>query len=249
MAGDLENRSPVLFDIIRGIVEEWPQPPDPIRGRSLADALQETRVQPIRQPSKRGVLRSLIRKVAVEGAGGLIRRPHFDAHPVTTPLPSLDRRSAVLRALGFEPLLHTARLPWRLTVPAGERVHVYLDVSGSVHAIRGALYGAVLDCEPLVHPVVHLFSTQVAEVSLAELRRGVCKSTGGTDIACVARHMSDNRVRRALVVTDGWVGAPRGEHRATLAAARIAVALIGPRANPHDLADSANYITTINLGG
>lgn len=31
-AGQLEHRSPVLFDIVRGIVEQWPQPPDPIRG-------------------------------------------------------------------------------------------------------------------------------------------------------------------------------------------------------------------------
>ena len=46
-----------------------------------------------------------------------------------------------------------------------QRVHVYVDVSGSVDAIRGALYGAVLDFREQVHPVVHLFSTKVADVT------------------------------------------------------------------------------------
>lgn len=40
--GNLEDRAPVLLDVIRQIVEQWPQPPEPIRGRSLADALQST---------------------------------------------------------------------------------------------------------------------------------------------------------------------------------------------------------------
>src|SRR3546814_4048746 len=96
----------------------------------------------------------------------------------------MARRSMILRALGEDPLLHPGEVAWRRKAPSGERVHVYLDVSGSMDAVKGALYGAVLDCEMLVHPVVHLFSSRVADISLAELRRGVCKSTGGTDIAC-----------------------------------------------------------------
>jgi hypothetical protein len=33
--GELEHHSPLLFEIVRGIVAQWPQPPDPIRGQSL----------------------------------------------------------------------------------------------------------------------------------------------------------------------------------------------------------------------
>ena len=50
-AGALEHRSPILFDVVRSIVEEWPQPPDPIQGRSLADVLKEATIVPRRQPS------------------------------------------------------------------------------------------------------------------------------------------------------------------------------------------------------
>ena len=58
---------------------------------------------------------------------------------------------------------------------------------------RGPLYGAVLDCRQWVHPKVHLFSERVIDVSLAQLRRGICSTTVGTDIACVAKHLSSAR--------------------------------------------------------
>lgn len=247
-SGQLERSSPVLFDIVRGLVEHWPQPPDPIRGRSLADVLEQTLVQPRHPPSNRCILRSLIRKVTGLSGRGAIRRLRTEQTEAPTPIPALSRRSMVLRALGHEPLLHAGKVAWRRSVPSGERVHVYLDVSGSMDAVIRPLYGAVLDCESLVHRTVHLFSTRVADVSLAELRRGVCKSTGGTDIACVAEHMAANRVRRALVVTDGWVGTPHGQHHSTLAAAKLAVAFLGNNCNATDLEAVANHTATLSLG-
>ena len=119
-------------------------------------------------------------------------------------------------------------------------MHVYLDVSGSMDGLKEALYGAILDCADQVHPTVHLFSTRIADVRLAEIRAGICRSTGGTDIGCVARHMAENRVRRALVVTDGWVGRPGGAARRTLAAAKLAVAYAGRGVGRQDLADVAD---------
>ena len=244
----LEHRSPILFDIVRGIVEQWPQPPDPIRGRSLADLLNETSVEVRRAPSPRSVLRGLIRKVAGSSGAGAIRRVRTDPIEAPTPIPGLGRRSLVLRALGQEPLLHTGQIAWRRTVASAKRVHVYLDVSGSMDAVKGPLYGAVLDCEALVHPTVHLFSTKVADISVAELRRGVCQSTGGTDITCVAAHMAEHRIHRALIVTDGWVGKPQGEHQRTLAEAKLAVAFLGTNVNQTDLNDVANYTAALSIG-
>jgi hypothetical protein len=114
--------------------------------------------------------------------------------------------------------------------------------------VKGALYGAILDCESHVHRPIHLFSTKVADVSLSELRQGVCKSTGGTSIACVARHMQSNRIRRALIVTDGWVGKPRGNHLDTLSKVRLAVAFLGPTINAGDLAEVANFTAHLPIG-
>ena len=248
IASQLESQSPVLFDIVRSIVEQWPQPPDPIRGRSLAEVLQLTTVRSNPVASNRQILRALIRKVAGLSSAGSVRRLRMNTMEVPTPIPCLGRRSVVLRSLGVEPLLHANQVPWRHSVRSGERVHVYLDVSGSMDSVKGPLYGAVLDCQSLVHPAVHLFSTKVADVSLAEMRRGVCKSDGGTDIDCVATHMAANRVRRALLVTDGWVGIPEGAHQRTLSEASLAVAYLGSNVNRTDLKAVANHTANLFLG-
>ena len=243
--GGLEHRSPVMFDIVRDIVERWPQPPDPIRGRSLADLLKTTAVQSQRSVSNRALLRGLIRTVARVGTSGTFREPAIDNLNAPTPIRTFSRRTAVLQALGHQPLLFDGLVPWRRRVEAGERIHVYVDVSGSMDVLKGPLYRAILDCEAHVHRIVHLFSTKVADITLDELRRGVCKSTGGTSISCVARHMHANRIRRALIVTDGWVGKPRGRDREILSAASLAVAFFGSTTNRGDLAEFANF--TINL--
>ncbi len=246
--GELEEKSPVLFDIVRSIVEQWPQPPDPIRGRSLADVLAASAVAPQRVVSNRGMLRTLICQVAGHKAHGIVRKVRWQEAAVTTAVPQNTRRSIVLRALGHEPLLHTGSIAHRRVTPSGERVHVYLDVSGSMNGIKCALYGAVLDCEDLVNPTIHLFSTLVADISTAELRRGVCRSTNGTSITCVADHMKKNAVRRAVIITDGWVGKPRGEHHNRLDAAKLGVAYLGSETNESDLAAVADYSTTLLIG-
>lgn len=244
----LESRSPLLFDVVREIVEQWPQPPDPIRGRSLADIFNESHIRPHRAPSSRSVLRNLIRKVAGRIDSGASRRLHLDQAEIMTPIPVLGRRTLVQRALGFEPLLYTDRTMWRCNKRYGQKIHVYIDVSGSMNDIKETLYAAVLDCLHLVQPVIHLFSTKIADISLEEFRRGVCRSTGGTDIACVAEHMSANGVHRALLVTDGWVGMPNGRHRDILTNAKLAVAFLGTDINRDDLAHVADYSATLLIG-
>jgi hypothetical protein len=59
------------------------------------------------------------------------------------------------------------------------------------------------------------------------LRRGKGATTGGTDISVVTAHLVAAGVRRALVVTDGWVGMVPAKHARELARrkARFAVAL------------------------
>lgn len=140
------------------------------------------------------------------------------------------------------------RDPMIMLLTAHERVHVYLDVSGSMDGVKNALYGAILDCEGYVQPIVHLFSTKVADVDLAGLRAGVCKTTGGTNISCVAEHMEANRIRRAVLVTDGWVGRPCGQHRQTLLSSKLAVALLGHSTNTSDLSEVANITAHLTLG-
>jgi hypothetical protein len=152
----------------------------------------------------------------------------------------------VAQLLGSPILLHEGSVNARGRTRAGERVHVYLDVSGSVMGILGVLTAAVRDCSEFVHPVVHGFSTKVADHSLADLAAGRVTSTWGTDIGCVAEHARRHGVKRAVLITDGYVGRARGIDAQTLGGMRLAVAYTGG-ANPRDLAPFSGRHDTLEV--
>jgi hypothetical protein len=199
------------------------------------------------RPSPRAQLRQLIRKVATGGRGGPVRRLSLGPEPVNTPIPQFDRRSTVMRALGIQPLHFAGTVTAKRRFAAGERVHVYLDVSGSMDGVCNTLYGAVLDCRDLVHPVVHLFSTEIADVTLVDLRKGVRRSTDGTALGCVAEHLETHRIRRALIITDGAVRRQVGAHLQILSRTCLAVAYAGASIQIDDLAAVARYSAQLGI--
>jgi hypothetical protein len=205
----LRDQSPMIAGVVAEAVHDWPRDKNRGPGRSIHGLLEMETVETCRRPSNRALLRALIRCV-----GGNSRvagtSPQFTEAviSVTSPVAKPDRRSIVLGALGRPSCLYAQDLMVRRWNRAHHQVHIYLDVSGSVDAIKGSLYGAVLDCRSDVHPKVHLFSTEVADISLRELREGKCITTGGTDIACIVDHIARHRVKRAIIITDGCVGCP-----------------------------------------
>jgi hypothetical protein len=86
------------------------------------------------------------------------------------------------------------------------------------------LYAALVPLLAYVRRDVHLFSTAIADVTHDALRRGVALTTNGTTIDVVTAHMIEHRVRRAVIVTDGWVGDVPGEHARVLTGRRAKVA-------------------------
>ena len=233
-AGRLETRSPQLLQEVRRIVEQWPRPNNPIKGRSLHDLLLATTVG-LAPRSNRGALTKLLRTMSMQSGQGRVRNLHMDSVCVESPIPRLMRRSVVLNAIGATPLLHQEQLNMKRITPKGEQVHVYLDVSGSVSGLVGALYGAILDNKQFVHPVVHLFSTRVVDVTFKQMLNGDCHTTGGTCIECVAQHMKKYKVKRAVILTDGFVGAPGVVARRILESVRIGVALTPDNSTRRDL--------------
>jgi len=198
-------------------------------------------------PTNRQILRRLLLKVAGRNGDGRIRR-YGDSSTVTpTPIPLFDRRSTVLRELGVEPLFYAGSTAHRRRLPLGARVHVYVDVSGSMNGIKDVIYGALMDCREWLHPTVHLFSTTISDVNHEAIRKGIVKSTFGTDVVCVAEHMNANKVRRACIITDGWVGEPVGSHHETMSKAKLCVAYAGHNSNTTDLSGVANHVATLNL--
>jgi len=121
-----------------------------------------------------------------------------------------------------------------------ERVHVYLDVSGSMTGVVEDLYGAVLDCAGMVHPKVHLFSTAISDVTPGELIDGVVRTTGGTDIRCVAQHIHRHSVSRAVILTDGYVGPVPREFRPQMEKCVLGIGL-SPCGSLYDLKPFADF--------
>lgn len=191
---------------IRRIVEKWPPPPEAMRGRSLADILEERATRPA-SPGER-VLAALRRALDDSAAGrprpGGVRRAGLV--PALVPLPSpRDRRATVARLAGTPPLLYAGEVEWPRARASG-RAHVYLDVSGSMDPYLPFLYGALVRLGERIDPRVRLFSTEVVTVRLEALARGKVPTTGGTEGACVFEHALAEGVRRILVITDGYVG-------------------------------------------
>ncbi len=205
---DFESQSlgsiaPALAGAIQSIVDRWPKS-EMIPIGAFDSLFNRSTVKVPR--TKREELRALIRKVSRSGARADVKKRSRSRLAINSPIPCHDRRGVVLRALGAPPMLHAHQIDYRRKVPDGERVHVYMDVSGSMTEYIPPLYGAIQDCRECVLPIVHLFSTMVADVTLQQLIEGHVITTGGNDISCVVAHMKAHQVRRAVIVTDGYVG-------------------------------------------
>lgn len=211
---DESAAAPDLMKEIRGIVAEWPMV-DRHSGRDQGREVERQRVGLARRrEDATRILRQALARLAGLGQGaGPLR---MDQGTVQSILPyGRDRRAWLREAWGEAVPVHRAELPARALVRHGQ-VHVYLDVSGSMAGVIAPLYAALAALAPWLAPRVQLFSTTVEGITLAGLRRGDLLTTGGTDISIVTEHLVRGRVRRALIVTDGWVGDVPGEHAAAL---------------------------------
>lgn len=68
------------------------------------------------------------------------------------------------------------------------------------------LFALLRHVRDLLADPVYQFSTEVSPTCLSEMREGVVRSTGGTDLNCVARHVLEHGFRKVLIISDGHVG-------------------------------------------
>ncbi len=219
---DAETRAledPVFGDVVRKMVAAWPPPPIPLAGR---DAGRPARSwdSALERPgaATRRAFAAVLRRV-VARCPGVVRRRERRLLPVSgglAPLPNpADRSVHARQALGLPTLLRSQRIltPARVR-EAPACAHVYLDVSGSMFGVLPWLAGLVLPYVAAGRARVFQFSNAVQPISLDALRNGHFETTTGTDLDCVYAHwLRCPRVRRALVLTDGYVGSPRADLR------------------------------------
>lgn len=224
---DGEGADPELLAAVRDLVARWPMQ-ERRSGRDLGGERAEERLDP-RRPERAAV--AAIRRALLplldlgEGGSGSTALAPAAVDGVLPYRSCPDRRAAVREGLGLAPLHWAAHLPHRAPGRC-ERVHVYVDVSGSMRRILPLLYGALLPLRGWLHPELHLFSTTVADVRPEALGRGRVATTWGTDIACVTAHLRARRVRRALILTDGWVGPVPSEDRVALRRRRLRTGVV-----------------------
>jgi hypothetical protein len=124
-----------------------------------------------------------------------------------------------------------------------EPVRVYLDVSGSMDRVLPPLYAALAACLDSVEPIVYGFSTDIAALTHAQLRVGLKLTTGGTEVATVTEHLLRTGARRAVIVTDGWVGRIPDDHLAEIRRRRLRLAVAVTTPGDPAFASSASLPT------
>lgn len=208
---------PHVLDEIAEIVARWPMI-DTFSGRDEGRLLNHDTITVIspRRAAMRLIRQALKSLANVESS--------FQGSPVieqidscsVVPFPTRqDRRANVLRLLGTEPLFYQGTST-AISTGYRNRVHVYLDVSGSMDLELPFVYGALLPLLDHIHPRVHLFSTAIDDISLSDLKEGKVSSTGGTDISLVTGHMIEHKIDKAVFITDGLVGNVPAEHQLEL---------------------------------
>ena len=198
-----------LFDIVREIVGEWPQPPDPIRGRSLNDVLNTVSFS--KRTISNGVVeqiaQAIIRSVQIQGTdkGGLAS---FESIRVQQCMPSRDRRAFAMQQVGGLVPLYVGEIP--KVVFTHNEVAIYLDVSGSMSEYPKYLLTAVNAVHRKIKVRVFVFSTVVEEIEMVDFRKQKYRTTGGTDGDIVWKHIDENKFLSAVVLTDGYLGPVSG---------------------------------------
>lgn len=125
-----------------------------------------------------------------------------------------DRLNPAKKQLGVDSLLYAQPTNVRARVPERPALaHIYLDVSGSMAELLPHMLSLLIPYVSKRQASVYQFSTEVTSLSMADLRAGRLTTTGGTNINCVLEHILEyeGKLQKALILTDGEVGAPQQE--------------------------------------
>lgn len=236
-AAAAEN-DPFFGKAIRDIVSKWPRPDRILSGRDLGSNAEGYQLDSTSKPPDPLVraFEKILRLAGIyTGRGSSTRRPALveTLRAIETVVPQpRDRRIPSWKALhGAWPVIFRGVLGERRIRPAPLPVaHVYLDISGSMTSHLPKLTAALRRPHKLGLLRLFVFSTVVGEVDPRNLA-GTVPNTFGTDINCILEHLdripASKRPRRALVVTDGWVGTPAAPFVERLASVRFFAAIAG----------------------
>ena len=119
-----------------------------------------------------------------------------------TPVPIRPtRRESQLLAMGHTPMLFRNDVTDRNQGEMG--VAIYLDVSGSVMDFLPKIVKMIVNVKEDI-TVISCFSTEVWDEKIDDLKKGSVRTTGGTDFTCIGEDIIKKKLRRVVVITDGF---------------------------------------------
>lgn len=231
--------SPDIRDLLGSFADSWPVSLRSSDGRgpgtdvhATCFAWEETPAERLR----RGIAR-LMHQVSNIDPQGEARSRSVRPDPVQTVsfLPDAHDRTHATReaVLGESLLYHSVSTIRRPSLHAGYETLLYFDVSGSVGEQVPRVADALRPYFRKRRCRLYTFSTVVQPVSAKDLSDRTFRTTGGTDINCVLRHVLDfplrSRPRSVVLITDGQTGMPEADLAARFRANgfRLTVGLVG----------------------
>jgi len=113
-----------------------------------------------------------------------------------------SRRNLAEMAQGFMPVFFQTKVP---DINQGS-VHVYIDTSGSMGDWIKWCYELCVSLDTWLAEPIHLFSNNIGDITVRQLKQGVVLTTGGTDFDCIIKHAIESKYERIIIITDGEAG-------------------------------------------
>lgn len=167
------------------------------RGDGETDELTTRR----RRPQRISWFANVVERALVQGSRS--QRPVRAKITQRGVVPSSGRTGMFLMSQGTWPVFFDQEIEGQTITDRA--AHLYVDSSGSMSdKIVDLISELVIGSEGLIAEPIHLFTTEVKDVSLQELKKGK-RLDGGTRINVPLAHARENKRERFIVITDGYV--------------------------------------------
>jgi hypothetical protein len=242
-------------DVLKRVVKNWP-PPSHVLGHQRGDgdkfgdwfSVLGNSTEEARRAFSR-----LLQRALGPRRGKQRRRTRAPLSTITglSVMPNArDRMVPARRNLGIQGLLWNQPGIVKVRVPdVPSKANVYLDVSGSMVSLIPHLLGLVLPYVVKGQAEIFQFSTVVEEMPLEDLRKAKLRTTRGTDINCILRHLIETAnppIKRALVLTDGYTGVPHEDLARIIEERNIRIHVVLPDES-HWMNDLENFAATMTV--
>lgn len=257
LVGDHHSQDPYkssfLKDAMGRVVKKWPMKVQDFGSPGQGGQMADWQIDPYSTNQElRRAFSNVLRLALGREMGEYRRKQRMSIRGVigkgVLPNPR-DRLIHARKALGSPRTMWEQVSTYKARVPEKKvRAHVYFDVSGSMSNVLPYLMSLLGPYVSSGKANVYQFSTEVEYLPLRDLRKGIVRSTGGTQINCVMEHMMEHRdtVHRMLILTDGYTGVPYPEAVQAIHEDNKRVHVVLPSESPYQ-ADLESIATSFTI--